>query len=135
MIGNHDPSLGHRPIPVMSDADVLFMTQLSNDIARGVGDISAVRHHDQRARKRKARDVIPISGPGSQHGVEDDRVVRPLLAKAQSSHHRSRGSRTERTSASKRLHVSYVIFAPFAEPLLAFSRSFTLRFILDDYQN
>lgn len=107
MIGNHDPSLGHRPIPVMSDADVLFMSQLSNDIARGVGGISAVRHHGQRARKRKARDAIPISGPGSRQGDGDEEVVRTLLTREHSSYHRSRGSRTERTSAPKRLHVSH----------------------------
>lgn len=135
MIGNHDPSLGHRPIPVMSDADVLFMTQLSNDIARGVGGISAVRHHGARARKRKARDIIPISGPGSRHSTEGERPIRPLLTKEQSSHHRSRGSRTERTTASKRIHVSHVIFAYFAAPPPAFSCSCTLRFIFDGYQN
>lgn len=95
MIGSHDPSLGHRPIPVMSDADVLFMTQLSNDIARGVGGISAVRHHGLRTRKRKARDAI-VSG----------RAAEAKAAKAQASHRRqSKGERDDRTTASKRLQV------------------------------
>lgn len=48
--------MGQRPVPVMSDGDILFMTQLSSDIARGVGSISAIRHHGLRAaRKRKTR--------------------------------------------------------------------------------
>lgn len=42
----------------MSDADVLFMTQLSNDIARSVGGISAVRHHGLRTKKRKIRNGV-----------------------------------------------------------------------------
>lgn len=41
----------------MSDDDVLFMTQLSNDIARSVGGISAVRHHGLRTKKRKSRHI------------------------------------------------------------------------------
>lgn len=56
MIGNHESFMGQRPVPVMSDGDILFMTQLSSDISRGVGSISAIRHHGLRAaRKRKTR--------------------------------------------------------------------------------
>jgi len=48
--------MGQCPIPVMSDGDILFMTQLSSDISRGVSSISAIRHHGLRAaRKRKTR--------------------------------------------------------------------------------
>lgn len=64
MIGNHESFMGQRPIPVMSDGDVVFMTQLSSDISRGVGSISAIRHHGLRvARKRKTR-------PDSSHRDE-----------------------------------------------------------------
>lgn len=109
MIGAHDPSLGHRPIPVMSDADVLFMTQLSNDIVRGVGGISAVRQHGMRNRKRKARDALA--------------AVDPRLTKDKASHHRhSKGSREDRTSGAKRLQLSHVIW-PHALGLYAFCRS------------
>lgn len=96
MIGNHDPSLGHRPIPVMSDADVVFMTQLSHDIVRGVSSISAVRQRGMRSRKRKARDALA--------------AVDPSPAQEHVSHHRhSRSFRDDRTTSSKRLHVSRVI--------------------------
>lgn len=44
-----------KPVPIMSDGDVFFMTQLANDIARSVGEISAVRHHGIRAEERKRR--------------------------------------------------------------------------------
>ncbi|KUI69283.1 GATA zinc finger domain-containing protein 8 [Cytospora mali] len=59
LVNSHEPTLGQRPIPLMSNGDVLFMTQLSNDIARSVGGIAAVRHHGSRAaaRKRKAREA------------------------------------------------------------------------------
>ncbi|POS78263.1 GATA zinc finger [Diaporthe helianthi] len=56
IIGNNESFMGQRPIPVMSDGDILFMTQLSSDISRGVGSISAIRHHGLRAaKKRKTR--------------------------------------------------------------------------------
>lgn len=67
------------------------MTQLSNDIARGVGGISAVRHHGMRTKKRKTRH---------QAGVE------PHFAKEYSRNRPSRESREDRTaSGSKRLIV------------------------------
>lgn len=39
----------------MSDGDVVYMTQLTGDITRGVGEISTARSHSMRAKKRKDR--------------------------------------------------------------------------------
>lgn len=46
------------------------MTQLSNDIARSVGGISAVRHHGLRTKKRKTR----TNGVGAHSSRKDDRI-------------------------------------------------------------
>lgn len=92
IIGNRDPTLEHRPIPVIGDGDVLFMTQLSNDIARSVGGISAVRHHGLRTRKRK-----------SQHNGIEIHLAKDFR--------NSRNAREDKTgtygSSSKRLHVFF----------------------------
>ncbi|KAF3768698.1 hypothetical protein M406DRAFT_71682 [Cryphonectria parasitica EP155] len=94
IIGNHDPSISHRPIPVMSDGDVLFMTQLSNDIARSVGGISAVRHHGMRTKKRK----IGNGNGNDLHFAKD-------YSHHRSHHRQSRGdtAKDDRTSGSKRI--------------------------------
>ena len=55
MIGGFDKATANRPIPIMSDGDVMFMTQLTSDITRCVGEISTARHHGMKARKRKHR--------------------------------------------------------------------------------
>ncbi|RYO74354.1 hypothetical protein DL764_010879 [Monosporascus ibericus] len=56
LIGHFDKTTGNnQPIGIMSDGDVVFMTELTNDIVRGVGGITAVRNHGMRARKRKSR--------------------------------------------------------------------------------
>ncbi|KAJ4418404.1 hypothetical protein N0V82_005590 [Gnomoniopsis sp. IMI 355080] len=59
LIGNNDPALGYRPIPVMSDGDVLFMTQLSNDIVRSVNGITSIRQHGTRMRRRRVKHGHP----------------------------------------------------------------------------
>ncbi|KAI3392106.1 hypothetical protein diail_6177 [Diaporthe ilicicola] len=80
MIGNNESFMGHRPVPVMSDGDVLFMTQLSSDISRGVGSISAIRHHGLRAaKKRKSR-------PEGAHHQREDSSKR--IHSSSRSHHR-----------------------------------------------
>ncbi|RYP72464.1 hypothetical protein DL770_007966 [Monosporascus sp. CRB-9-2] len=56
LIGHFDKATGNnQPIGIMSDGDIVFMTDLTNDIVRGVGGITAVRNHGMRARKRKIR--------------------------------------------------------------------------------
>ncbi|RYP21637.1 hypothetical protein DL765_002098 [Monosporascus sp. GIB2] len=56
LIGHFDDATGNnQPIGIMSDGDIVFMTELTNDIVRGVGGIAAVRNHGMRARKRKSR--------------------------------------------------------------------------------
>ncbi|RYP82236.1 hypothetical protein DL769_001730 [Monosporascus sp. CRB-8-3] len=56
LIGHFDEAAGNnQPIGIMSDGDIVFMTELTNDIVRGVSGITAVRHHGMRARKRKSR--------------------------------------------------------------------------------
>ncbi|PSR90709.1 hypothetical protein BD289DRAFT_207542 [Coniella lustricola] len=97
MIGSHDISLGHRPIPVMSDSDVLFMTQLSNDIARSVGGISAVRHHGMRTKKRKVgiSEEPHFAREYSQQRRSHRRMSRGEAAKE------DRGSGSKRTLPSK----------------------------------
>ncbi|RYP52929.1 hypothetical protein DL768_002025 [Monosporascus sp. mg162] len=56
LIGHFDEVTGsNQPIGIMSDGDIVFMTELTNDIVRGVGGIAAVRNHGMRARKRKSR--------------------------------------------------------------------------------
>lgn len=78
--------MGQRPVPVMSDGDILFMTQLSSDISRGVGSISAIRHHGLRAaRKRKTR-------PDSSH--RDDTFKRLHSGSRSLHHHHSRHHRS-----------------------------------------
>lgn len=69
ILGNRDPSLGYQPIPVMSDSDILFMTQLSNDISRSVGGISAVRYHGLRTKKRKIRS----NGIGARSSKKEEK--------------------------------------------------------------
>ncbi|KAJ4386388.1 white collar 2 type of transcription factor [Gnomoniopsis smithogilvyi] len=63
LIGNHDHTLGYRPIPVMSDGDVLFMTQLSNDIVRSVNGITSIRQHGTRMRRRRIKHGYPEPPP------------------------------------------------------------------------
>lgn len=55
----------------MSDDDIQFMTQLSNDIARSVGGISAVRHHGLRTKKRKIRN----NGAGPHYSKREDKAA------------------------------------------------------------
>ncbi|RYP13048.1 hypothetical protein DL767_010921 [Monosporascus sp. MG133] len=56
LIGHFDKATGNnQPIGIMSDGDIVFMTELTNDIVRGVSGITAVRSHGMRARKRKSR--------------------------------------------------------------------------------
>lgn len=82
---------------MMSDGDVLFMTELSNDIARSVGGVAAERQHGTRTKKRKAAQAY-----GSElHFVEDYTPCRRLRPP-------SRGeSRGHRASGSKRVHVGF----------------------------
>lgn len=47
--------MGYRPIPVMSDGDVLFMTQLSSDIVRSVNGLTGIRQHSTRMRRRRIK--------------------------------------------------------------------------------
>ncbi|KAK7734736.1 white collar 2 type of transcription factor [Cytospora paraplurivora] len=70
---SHDTSLGQRPIPVMSNGDVLFMTQLSNDISRSAAGISAVRHHTSRQAARKRARPTEVTGSSSHRGDGDER--------------------------------------------------------------
>lgn len=71
--------MGQRPVPVMSDGDILFMTQLSSDISRGVGSISAIRHHGLRAaKKRKSRP---------DGGAHRDDAIKRLHSGSRSLHH------------------------------------------------
>ncbi|ROW13670.1 hypothetical protein VPNG_04546 [Cytospora leucostoma] len=69
---SHDTSLGQRPIPVMSNGDVLFMTQLSNDISRSAAGISAVRHHTSRQAARKRARPTEVTGSSSHRGDGGD---------------------------------------------------------------
>lgn len=112
MIGEPDQALGPRPLPVMSDGDVLFMTQLSSDISHGVSGITAVRGLRTKKRKAAARQ--------HQHGYAGDEPPVYFAAataaghKVHSHHRHSRGggdSRDERTS-SKRLHVRSSYLGP-----------------------
>lgn len=76
--------MGHRPVPVMSDGDILFMTQLSSDISRGVSSIAAIRHHGLRAaKKRKAR-------PEGTHRREDS--SKRMHSSSRSHHHPHRAA-------------------------------------------
>lgn len=129
MIGTHDTSLGHRPIPVMSDGDVIFMTQLSSDISRGVSGITAVR--GMRTKKRKAaaarqqqrqrqRDHAGGEPPAYFTTIAP---TSPTGREVHSYRHSKGGSRDERTS-SKRLHVSGIHKPPNPQtPPLLFSGS------------
>ncbi|ROV95399.1 hypothetical protein VMCG_08516 [Cytospora schulzeri] len=80
--------MGQRPIPVMSNGDVVFMTQLSNDIARSVGGISAVRHHGHgsRAAARKRTFLEAEEREREQHAVSVKRI-QVQQAQAQSQQH------------------------------------------------
>lgn len=69
---SHDNSMGQRPIPVMSNGDVLFMTQLSNDISRSTAGISAVRHHISRQADRKRARQTEVTGSSSHRGDGGD---------------------------------------------------------------
>jgi uncharacterized protein (DUF39 family) len=66
-MGNHDDSTTNRPIPILSDGDLVFMSQLSNDIVRSVGDISSVRQHSIRTTKRKRRLQAEDAQIASEH--------------------------------------------------------------------
>lgn len=74
MIGKHGSATGYRPIPVMSDNDVLFMTQLSNDIVRSVNGINSIRQHGTRMRRRRTRQGHPATAPAPPRG--DDSAYR-----------------------------------------------------------
>ncbi|KAL1851619.1 hypothetical protein Daus18300_012492 [Diaporthe australafricana] len=102
MIGNHESFMGHRPVPVMSDGDVLFMTQLSSDISRGVGTISAIRHHGlSAAKKRKAR---PEGLPRREDGFKR------LHSSSRSHHHHQNSHRaaTGKLSSSSAVDLETV---------------------------
>ncbi|ORY61009.1 uncharacterized protein BCR38DRAFT_50496 [Pseudomassariella vexata] len=55
MLGCDDKAAPRRPIAMMSDSDVAFMSQLTNEIARSVGGISAARAYGVRSNKRKSK--------------------------------------------------------------------------------
>lgn len=118
------PPGGHRPLSVMSNSDVLFMAQLSNDISRSVGGISAVRHHGHgsraAARKRtrreaEDRDQRPDQRPDhhqhqqhqhQQHpgggSVKRVQVQQSEGAPRRSHHHRHRSPSAHRAAVSSR---------------------------------
>ncbi|KAK2600617.1 hypothetical protein N8I77_010138 [Diaporthe amygdali] len=93
IIGNHESFMGQRPIPMMSDGDILFMTQLSSDISRAVGSISAIRHHGLRAaKKRKTRP----------DGAHREDAIKRLYSSSRSQHHHRRHHHDHRHSHSNK---------------------------------
>lgn len=110
IVNSHEPVLGQRPIPVMSNGDVLFMTQLSNDIARSVGGISAVRHHvhGSRAAARKRsrreaddRDREPHAGASAKRLQVQVQVPQPQPHQHQHHHHHHHRRRRSSSAPSK----------------------------------
>lgn len=100
-MGDHDPATGnYRPVAVMSDGDVSFMTQLSSDIVRSVNRITSVRQHGTRMHARKRR--IKHGRPSGEASPPQVTVISPAR--------RSRTSRENTPlSGSKRTRVRVVL--------------------------
>lgn len=102
IMGDHNPVTGdHRPVAVISDGDVTFMTQLSSDIVRSINRITNIRQHGTRMQTRKRR---------VKHGRANTDASPPLIRNS-SVRMRSRTSReVTPLSGSKHTRVCVLLF-------------------------
>lgn len=99
-MGDHDPVTGvYRPVAVMSDGDVAFMTQLSSDIVRGVNRITSIRQHGTRMHTRKRR---------IKHGRPNAEASPPFTRDSPARRSRMSGEFTP-LIGSKRTRVCYLL--------------------------